>query len=130
MSGASAGPTKFLIASPKVVMSAQEAPLRIQRAQHFELLVGGRLGRLDARRLEQGETGVLSDRVGRDPGVGGLDPHAPRLGVEAEDPERGDDARDAAEQEPGGAARAVAAKPRGARDEIHALDEAALLVRG
>ncbi len=63
------------------------------------------------------------------PGVRGLDPHAPGVRVEAEDAERGNDARDAAEQEPGGPARAVAGEPRRARDEVDALDEAPLLVR-
>src|SRR5207249_5837826 len=50
--------------------------------------------------------------------------------LEPEDAERGDHARDTAEEQTGGAPRAVAAKPRRARDEVHALDEPALLVRG
>src|SRR5207249_5079688 len=93
-----------------------------------ELLVGRRLGDLGPRGLEQGEAGVLSQGVDRDARVRGLDPHALAIRIEPEDAERGDDTRDAAEEEAGGAARAVAPEPRGARDEVDALDEAPLLV--
>src|SRR5262245_12972281 len=138
MSGCSLGPTKFLIASPSFIEAivspspsrAQEPALRVERSQHRELIVRRRLGDLDTGGLEQRKAGVLSHRVHRDAGVRRLDPHALAVRVEPEDAERRDDARDAPEAEAGGAARAVAPQPRRARDEIDALDEAPLLVRG
>src|SRR5207249_11185755 len=72
---------------------------------------------------------VLAQRVRRDTRVRGLDPHALALGIEAEDAERGDDTGDAPEEKPRGLARPVAPEPGRARDEVDALDEAALLVR-
>src|SRR4029453_3907431 len=140
MSGCSLGPTKFLIASPSFIEApaviatpspsrAQEAALGIEGPQHRELVVRRRLGDLDPLCLEQGEAGVLSHRVARDAGVRRLDPHALAVRVEPEDAERSDDARDAAEAEAGGTARAVAPEPRRAGDEVDTLHEAPLLVR-
>src|SRR4030095_8540321 len=106
------------------------APRGSEGAEHRELLVRWRLGGLDLRGVEEREPGVLAHRLGANARVQRLDPHALGVGVEAEDAERGDHARDAAEVKTGRAARAVAREPRRARDEVDALDEATLLVRG
>ena len=60
----------------------------------------------------------------------GLEAHPPALGLEAEDAEGGDHARDAPEEQPALAAALAAVEPARARDEIHRLREAPLLVHG
>src|SRR3990167_3613526 len=133
-SGVSAGPTKFLIASPQcmcplVRASAEKAPFRVEGAEHLELPVRRRLGRLEALGLGELEARVGPDRVHRHAGMRRLDAHALRGAVATKDSEGRDDARDAAEVEPGGGARTVALEPAGAGDEIDAGDEPTLLVR-
>src|SRR5260370_24959444 len=111
-------------------MLAEEPAIGYEREQHLELGGRRRLGGLDRRRPAELEAGVRLDVVDGDAGVRRLDPHALRPRGEAEEPERRDDARDAAEEEARGAPRAVAAEPRRARDERAARAEAAFLPRG
>src|SRR5262245_15692361 len=132
MSGVSVGPTKFLMARPNWVtrwcLLAEEATLGVERAQQGQLVVGGRLG-LGRRRDDlQREPGAVAHLLDSGAGVRCLDPHAPCLRVEAEDPQRGDHAGDAAEDQAGPGTSAVAVEPGGTGDEIHAGYEAPLLV--
>src|SRR5688572_33063969 len=105
MSGVSVGPTKFLMARPKWVteacLLAEEAALGIERAQHHELVVAGGLGHRHRRGLAQREAGVVADLLDARAGMGRLDPHAARLGLEAQDAERRHHAGDAAEEQAG-----------------------------
>src|SRR5216683_1842624 len=133
MSGVSVGPTKFLMARPKSMAPlplSEETTIGVEGAQHRQLTGRWRIGRPDFRGLEQLEAGILPDRLHGHAGVGRLDAHALRRGIEAEDAERRDHARDTAEEQPRARARAVAREPRRARDEVDARHEAALLVRG
>src|SRR5215470_2018613 len=132
-SGVSEGPTKFLMARPTCTRSpgsAEEAAVGIERTQDGQLVVGGRLGGEELLGLSELEAGVGADGLERDPAMESLHPHAPGLGIEAEDPERGHHARDTAEEQPGTGPAGVAGQPGGAGDEIDARDEAALLVGG
>ena len=76
------------------------------------------------------EAGVLAHLLDRRARVQGQELHAPALRVEAEDAERGDHAGDAAEEQAVLAAGVAALQVAGARHEVHALGEAALLVHG
>src|SRR5262249_58900558 len=60
----------------------------------------------------------------------GLEPHAAAAGLEAEQPERRDHARDASEQQSRPRSRISALEIPGARDEIDLLHEPAWLVHG
>src|SRR5260370_39479014 len=96
------------------ISSAYELPRRIEHAQYPELLLGGR--RSGGERIRHGEleARVGADRVDGDAGVQGLEAHPPALGLEAEDAESGDHARDGAEEQPALAAAPAAAQPAGA----------------
>src|SRR5882672_2732405 len=132
-SGTSPGPTKLRMARPNWVTgisSAYELPRGIEHAQNPQLLLGGRRGGREGVRHGDLEARVGAHRVDGDAGVQGLEAHPPALGLEAEDAEGGDHARDAAEEQPALATAVAAVEPARARDEIHRLREAPLLVRG
>src|SRR6266850_968045 len=132
-SGTSPGPTKLRMARPNWVTgisSAYELPRGIEHAQDPQLLLGGKRGGREGVRHGDLEARVGADRVDGDAGVQGLEAHPPALGLEAEDAEGGDHARDAPEEQPALAAALAAVEPARACDEIHRLREAPLLVHG
>ncbi len=71
---------------------------------------------------------LLANLLEAHPGVEGLHPHAARLGIEPEQPQRGDHAGHAPEHQAGLAATAVAVEPARAGHEVDPLDEAPAFV--
>src|ERR1700741_1961394 len=129
MSGTSPGPTKLRMAKPKSVMGplADELALGVEHAQDRELLVGGRLGGGERRAHQDLEAGVLADLLEGGARMQRHELHAAALRLEAEEDEGGDDARDAAEEQPGARTGVAAVEVARARHEVDALGEAALL---
>src|SRR5882724_3693517 len=129
-SGTSPGPTKLRMARPKSVMGplADELALGVEHAEDRQLLVGRGLRGGERRAQQHFEAGVLAHLLHRRARVQGQELHAAALRVEAEEAERGDHAGDATEEQTGAPPRVAALEVAGARDEVHPLGEAPLLV--
>src|SRR5438093_1149962 len=110
--------------------SADELPGGIERSQDLQLLGVRRRRGLHALGHQQFERRPGAHLVDAHAGVERLEPHPAAGGLEAEEAERGDDARDAAEEQAAARPRVAARQVPRARDEVDLLDEAPRLVSG
>ena len=96
--------------------------------QKREFLIGRRLGHSQMGSESQGKSGIVLKFFLTDAGIERHHLHAPLVGIESEHRQIGDHAERAAGKQAACAPRVAAAQVAGAGDEIHVLDEAALLV--